>query len=136
MQREFSKELAEDRDFEIGGELFKFRYPHWEQAAELWDESSPIEETGEDGEKNGSFSFRADTEFAIERIPIFLDPVNDSHTRFKALLARENDPVPRHQLVQLYRWLFQMASGLPTQPPSDSGSGGGDSASSSPGESS
>ena len=27
MQREFSKELAEDRQFEIGGELFQCRYP-------------------------------------------------------------------------------------------------------------
>lgn len=130
MQREFSKELAEDRDFEIGGELFKFRYPHWEETASIWDQDDPI--PGE----NGDFSFKADTELAIKRIPIFLDPGNDSHKRFKAMVTRKNDPVPRHQFVQLYRWLFQVTSGLPTNPPSDSDSGGGDNDSLSPGESS
>ena len=71
-----------------------------------------------------------------KRIPIFLDPVNDSHKRFKTLITRKTDPVPRHQIVQLYRWLLQVTSGLPTSPPSDSVSGGGDSAGSSEGGSS
>ena len=133
MQREFSKELAEDRQFEIGGELFEFRYPHWEETAGLFDEEvKPLTEA----DQNGDFSFKADTEVAIKRIPIFLDPANDAHKRFGVLIKRKADPVPRHQIVQLYRWLLQVTSGLPTNPPSDSGSGGGDSASSSPGESS
>jgi len=121
MQREFSKELAEDREFEIGGELFRFRYPHWEETALLFDEEVNPADT------NGDFSFKADTEVALKRIPIFLDPANDSHKRFKTLVARKSDPVPRHQFVQLYRWLLQVTSGLPTNPPSDSASGGGDS---------
>lgn len=132
MQREFSKELADDRDFEIGGELFRFRYPHWMETAELFDEEVKPDEAAQ----NGDFSFRADTEVALKRIPIFLDPVNDSHKRFKTLTSRKTDPVPRHQFVQLYRWLLQVTSGLPTIPPSDSASGGGDSDTSSQGESS
>lgn len=135
MQREFSKELAEDRDFEIGGEMFKFRYPHWEETASLFDEEVTPEPEGENG-KVPEFSFKADTEVALKRIPIFLDPGNDSHKRFKTLVARKADPVPRHQFVQLYRWLLQVTSGLPTNPPSDSVSGGGDSDTSSAGESS
>ena len=134
MQREFSKELAEDRQFEIGGELFQFRYPHWSETAELFDEEMTPEKQNGSGPEE--FSFKADTELAIKRIPIFLDPVNDSHKRFKTLVARKTDPVPRHQIVQLYRWLTQVTSGLPTSPPSDSESGGGDSAASSVGESS
>lgn len=130
MQREFSKELAEDRQFEIGGELFSFRYPHWSETAELFDEEVKPSENGDSPEE---FSFKADTEVAIKRIPIFLDPVNDSHKRFKTLVNRKTDPVPRHQIVQLYRWLLQVTSGLPTNPPSSSEDGGGDSATQSPG---
>jgi hypothetical protein len=133
MQREFSKELAEDRQFEIGGELFQFRYPHWSETAELFDEEVTPETNGSGP---AEFSFKADTELAIKRIPLFLDPINDSHKRFKTLIARKTDPVPRHQVVQLYRWLLQVTSGLPTNPPSDSESGGGDSAVSSEGGSS
>lgn len=132
MQRQFSKELPEDRQFEIGGELFSFRYPHWTETAELFDE----ELTPESASQNGDFSFKIDTELAIKRIPIFLDTANDSHKRFRSLVARKTDPVPRHQIVQLYRWLLQVTSGLPTSPPSESESGGGDSDTSSQGESS
>lgn len=134
MQREFSKELAEDRQFEIGGELFEYRYPHWSETAELFDEEVKPETNG--GTSAEDFSFKADTELAIKRIPLFLESKNDSHKRFKALVARKTDPVPRHQIVQLYRWLLQVTSGLPTTPPSDSDSGGGDSAESSGGGSS
>lgn len=126
MIREFSKELAEDRDFEIGGEVFRWRYPHWTETAEIFDQEVTPEE------QNGDFSFKADTELAIKRIPTFLDPMNDSAKRWKALVARKESPVPRHQIVQLYRWLLQVTSGLPTNPPSDSESGGGNSDTSSP----
>ena len=119
MLREFSKELAEDRDFEIGGEVFRFRYPNWQEAAALWDEETQAVNA------NGDFSWKADTEMAIKRIPIFLDPMNDSHKRFGALVKRKTDPVPRHQIAQLYQWLVRVTSGLPMEPPSGSEPGGG-----------
>lgn len=123
MLRRFSDELAEDREFEIGGELFSFRYPYWEEGAALFDEDLTPSENGDGGE----FSFKADTEMAIKRIPMFLDPANDSHARFKRMVSRKTDAVPRHQIVQLYRWLVEVTSGLPTNPPSESASGGGSS---------
>lgn len=127
MRRQFSKELDEDRDFEIGGEVFKFRYPHWEEGAAIFDE---------DLTQNGDgFSWKADTEAAIKQIPVFLDPANDAHKRFKALIARKTDPVPRQQIVELHQWLVRVTSGLPTEPPVGSQPGGGASDSSSPGES-
>lgn len=129
--RSFSEELVENRQFEIGGELFEWTYPHWEVSAGLWDGDDTKTENGD-----GTFSFKADTAYAIKNVPLFLDPKNESHKRWKALVARKTDPVPRHQIVQLYRWLFEVASGLPTSPPSESESGGGDSAASSEGESS
>ena len=124
MQRDFDSELVVDREFKFGGESFRWRYPYWEEAAALFDEElSPSE--------NGGFTFKADTELAITRIPIFLDSSEEAHKRFKAAVNRKTNPVPRHQIIELYRWLVQVTSGLPTQPPSDSASGGGVSATSS-----
>lgn len=124
MLRDFDQELVEDREFRIGGEVFEFIYPHWEVGAKIFDgEMTPMQ--SENGEP-AKFSWAADAQNAIERIPWFLNPKNDSHKRFKALVARKNDAVPRHQLVQLYRFLVQVTSDLPTTPPSDSASGGGD----------
>lgn len=124
MRRQFSKELDEDRDFEIGGEMFQFRYPHWEDGAAIFDA-----DTSPNGD--GSFSWKADTEMAIKQVPIFLDPTNDSHKRWTALMKRKTDPVPRQQIVELHQWLVRVTSGLPTNPPSDSEPGGGASDSSS-----
>jgi hypothetical protein len=134
MLRSFSKELPEDREFELGGQIFKFRYPHWKESADLFDqEMKDVSEVAE-GESNGAFSFVADTETAIKRIPMFLDPENDAHARFKQLVERENDPVPRHQIAQAYRFLVEITSGFPTTQLSDSSSGDGSTAGSSAGE--
>ena len=122
MLRRFSEELVEDREFELGGELFKFRYPHWEEGAALFDDELEPAENG-----NGEFSFKADTELAIKRTPMFIDPANDAHERYARLVERKIDPVPRFQIVQAYRRLVEVTSGLPTSPPSESASGGGSS---------
>lgn len=121
--RRFSQELEQDREFELGGELFEWVYPNWEIGAWLFDDQLEPSENGD-----GQFSFKADTELAIERIPMFLNEANDSHNRFQTLVERKPPhAVPRHQLVQCYRWLVEVTSGLPTSPPSESASGGGSS---------
>lgn len=128
MQREFSKELEEDREFEIGGQIFRWVYPHWKDGAKLFDdEMTAVKEAAEgEPEANGAFSFVADTETAIKRVPMFLDPdYNDSHKRWKDLVARKDSPVPRHQIAQCYRWLVEVTSGFPTTQPSPSSSGDG-----------
>ncbi|HET9234987.1 MAG TPA: hypothetical protein VFP10_12675 [Candidatus Eisenbacteria bacterium] len=132
MLKRWSDELLEDREFEVGGELFTIRYPNWEEGAALFDEDLTPSDNGDAGE----FSFKADTEIAIKRIPMFLEPANDAHARFKRLVARKTDPVPRHQIVQVYRWLVEVTSGVPTRQPSESDSGGGSSDTPSEGESS
>ena len=129
MLKEFSKELAEDRTFEFGGHVFKFRYPHWEEGAAIFDEDT-------EPATNGNFTWKMDTELAIERIPTFLDPENDAHAEFKKIVARKTDPVPRHQIIDLYQWLVRITSGLPTEQPSASEPGAGASGGSSAGESS
>ena len=123
--RKFSEELIEDREFEIGGELFEWIYPHWEIGAKIFDDDlTPTT----NGDQPTEFSFQADTKLAIERIPMFLHTKNDGHKRFKTLATRKTDAVPRYQFVQLYRWLVQVTGGLPTTDPSSPESDGGDGA--------
>ncbi len=124
MLRDFDQELADDREIRIGGEVFEFIYPHWEVGAKIFDEELTAEPNG-DGEPT-KFSWHADTQKAIERIPMFLNPKNDAHKRFKALAARKTDAVPRFQFAQLYRLLVQVTSNLPTTPPSAPEAGGGE----------
>lgn len=116
--RTFSKELVQDRDFEIGGQVFTWRYPFWEETAEMFDAKDTEQQDGE-------FSLKVDTQFAIERMPIFLEEANDAHNRWKELMERRKDAVPRYQIVQLYRWLVEQTSTFPTPPPSDLETGAG-----------
>lgn len=131
MRRSFSKELEEDREFEIGGEVFEFVYPHWKDGALLFDNEMEAVAEGVEQNGNATFSFVADTETAIEKVPMFLAPKNDAKKRWTALVNRKTDPVPRHQIAQLYRWLVEVTSGFPTTQPSESSSGDGTSADSS-----
>jgi hypothetical protein len=130
VRRSFSKELEEDREFEIGGEVFKFVYPHWKEGAELFDrERQAYLEKQKADSQNGApaFSFVEDTKIAIETVPMFLDPAQDAHNRWAALVERKTDPVPRHQIEELAGWLVQVTSGFPTRQPQDSSSGDGSS---------
>ena len=116
--RRWSQELIEDREFEIGGELFEWVYPHWEVGAKLFDgEFDATGETDENGRPK--FSWYADARNAVEGVQMFLNPKNDAVKRWKALCARKGpDAIPRHQIVQLYTWLVQVTGGLPTTAPS------------------
>jgi hypothetical protein len=138
MLRSFSDELMEEREFEIGGQVFRIRYPHWREGALLFDDITTPSRNGDEAPAEPEqFSFVADAEQAIEKIPMFLDPdYNDAHARFSELVGRKKDPVPRFQLVQLYTWLVQVTDGRPTEPLSPSAGGGGDTDTSSPAESS
>jgi hypothetical protein len=136
MRRSFSKELEEDREFEIGGEVFKFVYPHWKEGAELFDRERQSFLEAQEAQNGGpvQFSFVEDTENAIKQVPMFLDPAQDSHSRWAALVERTTDPVPRHQITDLAQWLVTVTSGFPTQQPLDSSSGDGNSEESSAAE--
>ena len=121
--RKFSEEISTDRQFEIGGEVFTYRIFGWDETVTMLDtkldESLVINE-------DGSYSFRADTEWCIKEIPNFLEP-GDDRERFKKLMARKTAVVPRHQIAELYGWLRQRVQNLPTTPPSPmpSADGGG-----------
>jgi hypothetical protein len=126
MLRSFSKELIEDREFEIGGEVFEFIYPHWEIGAKIFDDSLvATKKNGDEPAEPDKFFWKNDTKMAIEKIPMFLNPKNDALNRFKALAARKTDAVPRYQFVQLYSFLVAVTGNLPTNLPSSTQSDGG-----------
>ncbi len=114
--RAFSKELVEDRQFEIGGELFEWRYPYWEDFADRRDQDAAIitataPENGEPAET----TFKDLYKDFIDRIEPFIDPKNDSIKRWRALSKRKVDPVPAYQFTELYMWLLEVTSARPTE---------------------
>lgn len=134
--RKFSDELVEDREFEIGGELFKWRYPYWEEFADQLDKDIASVNAQSNGGDPVQDTVRAGYESFIDRIPMFLDPENDSHKRWRALAKRKTSPVPHYMFRELYEWLLEVTSGRPTEPPSPSENGPGQTASTSAGGSS
>lgn len=114
--------VADDREFEIGGEVFKWVYPYWEDIADVFDVDE--DETSIDNSVRGTI---ADL---IERIKIFIDPdFNDGVTRWTALSKRRKDPIPHSQYAELYRWLLEVTSDPhPSEPstPSEDGQQNGE----------
>ena len=131
--RKFSDELVEDREFEIGGELFKWRYPYWEEYAARREEDARTvakanepKKDGEDDEDEITFNeLYADF---IKRIETFIDPENDAVNRWRRLAKRKIDPVPAYQFTELYFWLLEVTSSRPTEQPSPSENGQGQTA--------
>ena len=120
MLREFSKELVEDRQFEIGGELFEWRYPYWEDFASRRDadaaviaEANKPKENSENGDAD--LTFKELYQDFIDRIEPFLDPKNDGIKRWRSLAKRKVDPVPAYQFSELYMWLLEVTSARPTE---------------------
>jgi hypothetical protein len=123
--KSFSQDLAEDREFEIGGEVFRWRYPHWEETAAIYDEDLELLKEIE-GQTNGDGpTTKQAVAMTQKRIQIFIDPAQDAIKRFQALTKRKTDPVPLFQYGELYRWLLEVTSGRPTNQPSDSEPGAG-----------
>ena len=122
MLREFSKELVEDRQFEIGGELFEWRYPFWEDFADRREADAQIVRNPD---ATNEITFKEMYKDFIDRCEPFIDPKNDSIKRWRALAKRRVDPVPAYQFTELYQWLLEVTSGRPTEQPSPSPGGRG-----------
>ncbi len=116
--KRFTSASAEEREFEIGGIVFKWRYPYWEDIAEVFDR-----DTQEIAETNGdALSVRKNIEDLQQRVELFLEP--DETKKWQELVHRREGPVPHAQYSELYRWLLEVTSGThPTEPPSPSEAG-------------
>lgn len=130
MKRSFSEETATrvDRDFEIGGEVFKWRELGWDDFKDLIVQ----EETFAAKEEATTLD---NLDFLTTRILFFLDPANEGHKRFKVLLKRKTHPVPHFQIQELHDWLWEEISTRPTSPLSASSNGLGSTEATSPDES-
>ena len=131
---------GEDRKFEVGGEVYEWVTPYWEDLAALYDEDveltqralrAAISESEEEQERGPTT--KENIERTQQRIKLFL--AKDDHARWDKLCKRKDDPVPLHMWGQVFSWLMETATGRPTEPPSDSASGGGNGAQSSQAES-
>lgn len=142
--KEFSALIPEDRKFEVGGEVFEWVTPYWEVLARIFDEDlgeamqALAEEVAPDGEKateasgaNGQVTDSRDNVLKTQqRIAVFI--AEKDQARWWALCERKEDPVPMFIYPEVFRWLMEVATGRPTQPPSDSEPGGGNGEASSP----
>lgn len=106
-----------DKEFEIGGEVFRWHYPYWEDIADVFDrdEESEKETEGETAvSTNGSavtVTVRSTIKDFIERIELFIDPdYNDGITRWRELSQRRKNPIPHAQYGELYRHLLEVTS--------------------------
>jgi hypothetical protein len=117
--RSFTEETVKDRTFEIGGEMFKWRYPYWKDIASIFDEDASLIQENDGRPLNATENI----ELAIKRVEMFLDPENDAVKRWRALAARKDTPVPHFQFGQLYVWLLEVTGRRPTETPTPSEDG-------------
>lgn len=129
--KSFTEELItpqEQRTFEVGGELFKWRYLYWEDFASGIDEAQAemAERTKQNGDtEQDSLTFHELYADYQKRIEPYLDPENDAIKRWRALAKRKENPVPAHVFQAVYMWLLEVTSGRPIVLPSPSGDGQG-----------
>jgi hypothetical protein len=130
MQR-FSEALQQDREFEVMGEIFKWRYPPWEDLTAVFDEDSA---RFGNGSESDPLTARQNIEEYIKRIPLFLDPTDGAIERWTSLAHRKDNPIPHFMYHRIYTWLLEVTSGRPTSTPSPSDLGDGTTDDTSPDE--
>lgn len=99
--------VVQDREFEIGGEIFHWVYPYWEDIADVFDKDAQEDLENPDTD----VTVRATIGDFIERIALFIDPAD--RPRWIAATKRKQNPIPHAQYAELYRWLLETTS-LPT----------------------
>ncbi len=107
--KDFDVLLAQDREFKIGGETFHWRY----QTPEVLDAFS------EDTKLEG---------FALLDAQILLFLEEDEHDRYKAMRASKESAVPGGLIMNLITWLVEQQTSFPTELPSPSVVGRGQTA--------
>jgi hypothetical protein len=109
--------VVKDREFEIGGEVFEWIVPYWEDISAVFDRDATLDET------NGGLptTVRGSIEDLIERVKLFLKL--EDQERWVKLAHRRENPIPHWQYAELYRWLLETASSTPTEQSSPSEDG-------------
>ena len=112
---------AEDLSFVIRGETFKFkRVPYT-----VLDEIELLQTAFREKATEGEATWADTVEFALARLLLLLETDNGSAERFTALTTRDDDPVTYSEIMQISRWAYEEATGVPTMPPTPSQPGPG-----------
>jgi len=113
-----------DRDFEIGGEHFRWKNPHWEDTAAMYDEDQA--RVAASNGQGDTESLKDSIVRTLKRIELFIeDNPPGSIDRFRKLTKRKEQAVPIHAWGDLYQWLLEVSSERPTEPLSVSPAGDG-----------
>jgi len=123
-----------EREFKIGGEVFQWKNPHWEDTVAIYDEDIGLLNSNGDADRE---THKQSMERTLKRIELFVDDdPPGSVKRFRDLTKRKEKAVPAHAWGQLYEWLLAVSSDRPTEPLSPSLTGDGSDEATSPEESS
>ena len=127
--KRFTPEAEIDREFEFGGEIFKWQVPYWEEIADRLDRdvvatrAALAELEGkevEDGAEKLPDTARGVTEDYIKRIEMFLDPEGEAVKRWRALCKRKKPAVPLDAFKELHQWLLEVTTKRDPMEPSSS----------------
>ena len=131
--RKFSEDVvpADDREFEVLGETFRWRYPSWQEVTDQIDrETALLQQKNGDAPAEGETqeepetTLRAIYQDYVDRIGTFIDPSwNDGPKRWKALTSRKDSPVPAYLIMEIWNWLMEVTTRSPTKLPSASADG-------------
>jgi hypothetical protein len=104
-----SREIpAEERAFTLGGESFIARSTVRPEALTKWDAIA------EDMSVTDILTATDETILAL------IEDTDNGHERYRALRQREEDPLGVNDLVEVGKWLVEVQTGRPIEPPSDS----------------
>jgi hypothetical protein len=114
----------ESREFEVAGQIFKWRTPYWEEIADVFDQATQAVAQAQAENGDDARPAHTSTKDLIKRIEIFIDPENDGIKRWRAAATSKTNPIPYAVFGDLYSWLLVVGSGrTPTDTPSPSSPG-------------
>ncbi len=117
--KRFSPEGDVDREFEIGGEIFKWRVPYWEEIANRLDKdvematkavNGDAAEKVPEGAEDMPTTAHGVVEDFIKRIEMFIDPEEDSIKRWRSLAKRKNPAIPMNTFREVHQWLLEVTT--------------------------
>ena len=119
--KRFSSEQS--REFEVAGQIFKWRTPYWEEIANVFDEATAAvaATNGAGDDARPAYTSTADL---IKRIEVFIDPADEGVKRWREAAKSKTSPIPYAVFGELYSSLLVVGSGrTPTGTPSPSSPG-------------
>ena len=105
-----------DRKFKIGGEEFQHRAGVRPELQQAWEEMPP--------ETRGSEALKITDELIMAWLDVDADPTGPD--RWRKLRERDTDPITTRDINNLVVWLYTQSTRRPTEPPSSSEDGRGE----------